>query len=378
VTRSPTVLVDATPIPADRGGVGRYVDGIIPALVASGVDVTVVCQPRDAEHFAGTGARVIASPAAGGGRARRLLWEQLRLPRIAKRLAIDVVHSVHYTFPLFTRRRRVVTLHDLTFFTHPEVHTRGKVMFFRAWIRLCRRAHVTVVTPSEATAREYCRITGADPETVTVAHLGFDSVLFHPPSADELAEFVSGLEQPVAAWIAFLGTLEPRKNVAALVDGYCRALADAAAGAPPALLLAGGRGWDTEVDSAIDRARAAGFDVRRLGYLPLDQLSAFLGGADIVAYPSFGEGFGLPVLEAMATGACVLTTRELSLPEVGGDAVEYTTTDAASIGSAIGHLLGDREARRSFGEQSRARAATFTWDACARAHIEAYRKAETS
>ena len=109
----------------------------------------------------------------------------------------------------------------------------------------------------------------------------------------------------------------------------------------------------------------------RPGYLPVEQLAPLLGGAQVVAYPSLGEGFGLPVLEAMACGATVLTTRRLALPEVGGDAVAYTEPDAASIASALKQLLDDPAERQRLGEAAIKRAAGFTWDACAEAHIDA-------
>jgi glycosyltransferase involved in cell wall biosynthesis len=369
----PAVLLDATPIPADRGGVGRSVDELVPALLRAGADLTVVCRPRDVALFAGAGARTIAAPATDGGVAKRMLWEQFVLPRIARRARADVIHSVHYTFPLLTRRRRTVSVYDLTFFSHPELHSRVKVHFFRAWIRLTKRFGAVVVSPSRATADEYLAETGAETSNVFVAWLGFDGKRFHRPTEHEVAEFREALGSPPERWIAFLGTLEPRKNVPALIDAYREVAAKREAA--PALLLAGGRGWDDAVDPAIDRAIAEGHDVRRLGYIDLDNLSAFLGAAEVVAYPSLGEGFGLPVLEAMATGACVLTTRELSLPEVGGDAVAYTDTAIPGITAALDELLGDPGRRAELGRRAVERAASFTWDACAATHVAAYAKA---
>jgi len=143
---------------------------------------------------------------------------------------------------------------------------------------------------------------------------------------------------------------------------------------PPALVIAGGRGWDDGVDAAIASV-PTGLILRRPGYLPLDQVPALLGGAEVVAYPSLGEGFGLPVLEAMACGAAVLTTRRLSLPEVGGDAVAYTEPDAESIAVALRELLDDSGLREKLGAAALDRAAEFTWQRCARLHVEAYERA---
>jgi glycosyltransferase involved in cell wall biosynthesis len=373
--RGPAVLLDATPIPADRGGVGRYIDGLVPALVSAGNEVTVVCRPGDVEAFSAVGARTIVAPSTDGGIARRMLWEQFVLPRIAGRVRADVIHSVHYTFPVFTRRRRAVTVHDLTFFSHPELHSPVKARFFRTWIRLTKRLGAVVITPSRATADEYLAETGADQSDVFVARLGFDGDRFHRPTEHEVAAFRDDLSAAPAKWIAFLGTLEPRKNVPALIDAYREATANRSDA--PALLLAGGSGWDDAIAPAIDRAVSDGRDVRRLGYVELDHLSAFLGAAEVVAYPSLGEGFGLPVLEAMATGACVLTTRELALPEVGGDAVAYTDVTVRGISAALDGLLDDPARRAELSRRAVDRAATFTWDACAVAHVDAYARAVT-
>ena len=370
-----TVLIDATSVPPDRGGVGRYLDGIIPALAATGAAVSVVCKPDDAEHFRASGLTVITASAATASTARRFVWEQLTLPGVARRAGAHTIHSPHYTFPLFTRRARVVTVHDLTFFSHPELHTTVKRLFFRGWIRLSRLFRTVVVAPSSATASEYRRITGAPARRVVVALHGYDHEHFHLPTDSESATLAASFDPPVRRWIAFLGTLEPRKNVVALVQGFERATAGLAPADRPSLLLAGGPGWDTAIDPAIDAAVARGYDVRKLGYLPLDTLSAFLGGAEIVAYPSLGEGFGLPVLEAMATGASVLTTRRLALPEVGGDAVAYTDTDAASIAESITRLMRDPAERDRLGSAAVARAHEFTWARCAASHTEAYERA---
>jgi glycosyltransferase involved in cell wall biosynthesis len=140
------------------------------------------------------------------------------------------------------------------------------------------------------------------------------------------------------------------------------------------LVLAGAPGWDPDVDVAAGEV-PPGLRLIRAGYLPLESLPAFLGAAELVVYPSLGEGFGLPVLEAMACGAAVLTTGRLSLAEVGGSAVAYTEPDPASIAKALASLLGDPAQRSALGQAGRERALTFSWQACAQAHLAAYQRA---
>ena len=357
-------------MPADRGGVGRYVDGLVAALDARGADLALVCQRADTERYGALApsARVVAGPAAIAHRPARLAWEQTGLPLVAARVGAQVLHAPHYTLPLRSGRPVVVTLHDATFFTDPQMHTPVKGTFFRSATRTALRRAARCVVPSRATRDELVRILAADATRIDVAYHGVDARAFAVPSEAEKAHVRErlGLTGP---YLAFLSTLEPRKNVPGLVRGWVRACADRPD--PPALVLAGGAGWDDEVDGAV--AEVPGhLRVLRPGYLRFADLPGFLGGALLVAYPSFGEGFGLPVLEAMATGAPVLTTRRLSLPEVGGDAVAYTEPDPDSIAAALGSLLDDPDRRARLGAAGRERAVEFTWDASAEAHLASY------
>ncbi|MER6828384.1 glycosyltransferase family 1 protein [Streptosporangium sp. NPDC000563] len=172
-------------------------------------------------------------------------------------------------------------------------------------------------------------------------------------------------------YVAFLGPLEPRKNVPNLIRGFVRAVENIPD--PPALVLAGGI-RDAEVDAAVEKVPST-VRVLRPGFLSFSDLCGFLGGAVVAAFPSRGEGFGLPVLEAMACGAPVLTTHRTSLPEVGGDAVAYTEPDAESIAEALRTLLSSPERREALSVAGIARAKEFTWEASAEAHLLSYQRA---
>lgn len=370
-TSAPRVLVDATAVPADRGGVGRYVDQLMPALAEIGADLAVVCQRRDEACYRELlpGARVVVAPEGVGRRPVRLAWEQVGLPRLAREVGADVLHCPHYTMPLAAGLPVVTTLHDATFFTHPEVHQPVKRAFFRAWTTISLRRARRCVVPSKATLDELARVTGAVHGQVDVAHHGVDAARFHVPTDEQTAAARTHLGLRAGRYVGFLGTIEPRKNVPALIEGWQRAVADFPD--PPALVLAGGRGWDERVDEALARVPRH-LEVLRPGYLPLDLLAGFLGGAEVLAYPSLAEGFGLPVLEAMACGAPVLTTRSLALPEVGGDAVAYTEPSAGAIAEQLRALLEDAERRSALSTAAVARAAGFTWRACAEQHLRAF------
>jgi glycosyltransferase involved in cell wall biosynthesis len=370
----PRVLIDATAVPADRGGVGRYVDALVAALDADGAQLSVVCQPRDAGFYGKLAphTEIVPSPASIATRTARLAWEQAGLPRLVRRLGVDVVHSPHYTLPLASRAASVVTLHDATFFTEPGLHQAVKARFFRAWTSIALRKADRCIVPSDATARELGDVASVDAERLDVIPHGVDVEHFHPPSPEEVRAARAAIGLGDEPFVAFLGALEPRKNVPALIRGFAEAARERPE--PPVLVLAGQTGWDDRIGVALD-AVPSGVRVIRPGYLPFERLAGYLGGAELVAYPSLGEGFGLPVLEAMACGACVLTTRRLALPEVGGDAVAYCGVGAGDVAAALTELFDDPGKRANLGAAAQRRAKDFSWASSAERHRDAYARA---
>lgn len=378
---SSRVLIDATAVPADRGGVGRYIDGLIPALAAAGADLAIACQRSDVERYSqlAPAAMVIGGPAAVSRRSARLAWEQTGLPLVAQQANAKLIHAPNYTAPLRASCPVVVTVHDATWFTEPEHYDRPKGTFFRSAIKTSLKRAARVLVPSKATRDELIRLLDADPTHLDVAYHGVDTDTFHQPDEAEQARVRSRLGLVGSAvptgYVAFLGAQEPRKNVPNLIRGWVAACADRAD--PPALVIAGGSGHDDEIDAALADVPPR-LRLLRPGYLRFADLPGFLGGARVVAYPSHGEGFGLPVLEAMACGAAVLTTPRLSLPEVGGDAVAYTGEDAETIGADLAELLDDQPRRAALGAAAHERSTQFTWAASAAAHLAAYERALTA
>jgi glycosyltransferase involved in cell wall biosynthesis len=368
------VLVDAAAVPADRGALKRYVDGLVGALDRLGADLTVVCQRADAARYGrlAPSSRIVAGPPSITNRAARLVWEQTSVPILAKQVGAELIHAPYYSLPLRAGLPTVVTVHDVTWFTDQEQHAAVKASFFRSATRTAVRHAARLIVPSKATRDLLVKVLSADPGRIDVAYHGVDPGLFHPPSEQEVKRVGDRLGLHGHPYVAFLGVVEPRKNVPNLIRGFARAVRGMER--PPALVLGGAVDWDDDVDAAV-HALPTGVRVVRPGYLPYADLPGFLGGALVVAFPSLGEGFGLPVLESMACGAPVLTTHRTSLPEVGGDAVAYTEPDARSIAEALRALLASPERREALAVAGPARAQGFTWEASARAHLASYQRA---
>jgi len=372
---APRVLVDATAVPADRGALGRYVDGLLSALDGQGADLVVVCQRSEEARYAALAprARVVAGPATLAHRAFRLAWEQSGLPSVARQVGAEVIHHPYYTVPLRAPCPTVVTVHDVTHFSEPDAHDPIRAGHLKSATRTAARRATRLIVPSNATRNELVRLLGVDPARIDVAYHGVDRRVFRRPTEEEVARVSERLGLHGRPYVAFLGALEPRKNVPNLIRGWAAAVAEMPE--PPALVLAGGAGGrDDEVDAALATVPMH-LRVVRPGYLSWSSLPGFLGGALVAALPSRGEGFGLPVLEAMACGAPVLTTRCSSLPEVGGDAVAYTEPDAASIAAALRDLIGDPGRRAALAEAAFRRAERFSWAESAQAHLAAYERA---
>ncbi len=363
------VGLDASAVPARPAGAGRYIVELAQRLPTEGVDLTVATRHSDAQRWRQWSPHSRVEPVVPNSRVLRLGFEAYVLGSRSVVRDVDVWHSPHYSMPHRARRPVAVTVHDMTFFTNPEWHERSKVAFFRRAIRYAAREADVLIAVSEFTARLLRDVT-ATTRPVVVAPHGVDLEHFTAsPHRDSAPP--TGLPDVSRPYVFFVGTLEPRKGVDVLLDAF----ADVAANDDTIeLWLAGQDGWGVdELRTSIER-HPYRERIQRLGYVDDDALPWLLRAARVVAYPSRGEGFGLPVLEALACGASVVTTSDTVMAEVAGDAATLVAVgDASALAEAIGALVREvDEIRAHRAVRARARAEEFTWQASMTRHIESY------
>ncbi len=301
----------------------------------------------------------------------RIAWEQSVLPMELARLRPDLVHGLAYALPLGWPGPAVVTIFDLSFLRFPETLRRGSRLYLATATRLSARRARRIVTISRAIRADIVRLLNVDPAKVEVAYPAVDE-RYRPAPRAELDAFRQARQLP-DDFVFSLGTLEPRKNMVGLLEAY--------AGLPrprPPLYLAGGEGWAyTPIFTRIRELRLER-DVRLVGFVPESELPLWYNAARLFAYPSLYEGFGLPVLEAMACGTPVITSNVASLPEVGGQAALLVAPDDRSaLTNALQRVLDDADLRRAMSAAGRVQASQFRWEAMVDRTVSAYNRAAT-
>ena len=363
------VGLDVSAIPDDPRGAGRYVVELTRALARRGnIELHLQARKGDAARWQAVAPGSEVRAIVPTSRPMRLAWEQVAAPRTVDRWGVDIYHGPHYTMPELAKLPKVVTVHDVTFFDHPEWHEKIKVALFTRAIRAAAQLATAIICDSRATADRLQELVDAKCP-VSVVHLGVDHDVFHPggdPAADRRLLAELGIEPP---FIGYVGTFEPRKGVDDLVRAF-----DLIASEHPSvkLVLAGGAGWGEQAITAALDSSGARDRIVCPGYLADGAIPALFRQAVAVAYPSVVEGFGLPALEALACGANLITTAGTSMEEVAGDGALLVPAGDAIALAPLRRTLGSDGAAGARRQRGLERAARFTWDETAANHERVY------
>jgi glycosyltransferase involved in cell wall biosynthesis len=362
---------DATTLRGRISGVGYYTARLMESLANGAgrgtLDQLVILSNREVDLPAGSaaGAPVVVYPR---GRFRvRSVWMQLLLPRILREVRPDLVHFTNYLAPLAAGVPYVVSIHDMSLSLLPECHTLKKRLLTSSLVPFVARQARMILTPSESTRRDVVRLLGVDPGRTRVVPYAASATFRRVEDGVARLEATYGIRRP---YFLYVGTLEPRKNLRRAL----RAFARVAPSLPDhRFVLAGQRGWKyAEVLREAQRPELAG-RVHFLGYLPEDDLPALYSHAEAFVYPSLYEGFGLPVVEAMACGTPVLTSRSSSLTEVAsGAAFLVDPVDESALADALHALGSDSSLRCDLSSRGRSRAAAYSWERTGRETVAVY------
>ncbi len=371
------VLVDYTSGIAQSAGIGRYTRNLVDAMLrmdhADSFTLFSADKPGASRGFpSAPNVRAVVGPISN--KRMTTLWHRFRTPLPIEALAgaADVFHAPDFSLPPVARARKVVTIHDLAFITHPECSVPSLRNYLLRVTPHAIRSADRIIADSQRTADDLVTLMGAPREKITAIYLGVDPGLKRIDDLVRLTETANqyGLRGP---FFLAVGTIEPRKNYARLIQAFARI--NGMPGAPTHLVIVGRKGWLYEsVFETLEYSRL-GDSVRILENVSDSDLAAMYSMASALVTPSLYEGFGIPPVEAMAYGLPVIVSDGGSLPEVVGDAgLVVPAMDVDALADAMLRVASDEALRAEMSRRSLERARLFDWGAAARATLDVYRQ----
>jgi len=367
------IAFDGSSLRPHRTGVGYYGEHLLRHLAATlpAQDELIVISNRQVETASPLPDRV--QIVHGLRRLPRLVWMQTEAPALLKRLGADVAHFTNGIVPLIRPTPTIVTIHDMSLRLLPRYHPMRRVILNRPLMDYAARTADAIITVSQSARRDIVRHYGLPADRV---HVVYEAAApsFRPITDRFEIERVRRRYGLSGRLILYVGTVEPRKNLPVLISAFAerkrRGELD------HRLVCVGPYGWlSRDVEDLVQHC-GVGDAITFTGYVPFDDLPALYNAAELFVYPSIYEGFGLPVVEAMACGTPVVTGRAAAVAEIGAHAVEHVEQiDVLSLGDALVTLARDPDRRRALAAAGRCRADEFSWDRAARQSAEIYQAA---
>jgi glycosyltransferase involved in cell wall biosynthesis len=359
---------DGRAFSSPAAGIRRYSTELVRALLSLGEPVAIVALGGDPDRIPAGVERVSESahlPSNAG-------WTLIGLPRTAARARVDLIHAPAYTAPVWAGVPVVLTIHDISYEIHPEWYPYRRDWLRRYFYRRSATAAARVLTVSAFSASEIVSAYGVPRSRITVTPLGVHAT-FGAGDPNLALDLPVNVTEP---FLLHVGDLHERRNLPMLVDAVLAARRHRGALAALSLVVAGVDRGVSEGLCATAAEAGAPDAVVALGPVDEQRLRALYRGATALVYPSLYEGFGLPLIEAMASGTPVLASHEASIPEVlGGAGMLLDPYDSAAWRDAIIRVVNDEPLRDDLRARGLARAATFTWQRTARLTLDVYREA---
>ena len=363
------IIFDARTATDHFHGIGRYVAGLSGALQGVAPDLDLVLLRDPTAHT--TRLSLPALPRIECAVSPFSIRQQWVVPGLLRRQSAALYHSPYYLMPYRPGVPAVLTCYDLIPLLYPEYYSAAQRLIYRLAHRLALRATQVILSISEATRTDLVRCFHVDARRIAVTPLAADA-RFAPKSSEHIAAARRKHDLP-QAYVLYFGSNKPHKNLGRLIQAWNLRCSEVGSGD---LVLAIAGHWDRRYTEAKRLVEALGLKERVVFLGPVDEadLPALYSGARLFVFPSLYEGFGLPVLEAMACGAPVACSASSSLPEVAGDAgLTFDPRDVEGMAATIQRTLADPGLRVHLRQQGLERAAQFTWERTARTTLEVYR-----
>jgi glycosyltransferase involved in cell wall biosynthesis len=373
------VAIDYTSAVTEQAGIGRYTRGLARALARSvPEDISLTLwsgESRPKDHMPPPGGRARLLTFGVGHRILTRLWHTLHIPLPAELLMgwPELIHGPDFVLPPALFARRIVTIHDLAYLTFPDCAQPGIVEYLSAEVPRALRAADHIIAVSRRTSLDLVELLRVAPRRVSVIYPGVDPMFTPEADPRAVSEILRryDLAQPL---ILAVGTLEPRKNYERLIEAFAAAAEES--GGPRQLVFAGKQGWRYEGIFAAARREARRAErIRFLGYVEDSELPALYHSAAALAMPSLFEGFGLPVIEAMASGTPVVCSTGGALPEIAGSAALIVAPeDVAGLRDALVSACRDQALRARLTGEGISHARLFSWETAAQQHFQLYQE----